>query len=55
MNKCKVIIWGLGNVGRSAVRMIAERSQKIELVAAVDVDVNKIGKKTRANFLDLIQ
>ena len=40
----KVIIWGLGNVGRSAVRMIAERRKELDLVAVVDVDPNKVGK-----------
>lgn len=44
MNKYKVIIWGLGNVGRSAVRMMAERKDSLELVAVVDVDPKKIGK-----------
>lgn len=44
MGKYKVIIWGLGNVGRSAVRMIAERKNTLELVAVVDVDPNKVGK-----------
>jgi len=44
MNKYKVIIWGLGNVGRSAIRMIAERRDTLELVAVVDVDPKKIGK-----------
>ncbi|AKP67189.1 hypothetical protein [Companilactobacillus ginsenosidimutans] len=44
MSKTKVIIWGLGNVGRSAVRMLAERKNLFDLVAAVDVDPNKIGK-----------
>ena len=44
MGKYKVIIWGLGNVGRSAVRMIAERTEMLELVAAVDVDPKKVGK-----------
>lgn len=44
MGKYKVIIWGLGNVGRSAVRMIAERTNAFELVAVVDVDPKKIGK-----------
>lgn len=44
MDKYKVIIWGLGNVGRSAVRMIAERTEMMELVAVVDVDPNKVGK-----------
>jgi len=43
MKKYKVIIWGLGNVGRSAVRMISEK-KTLELVAAVDIDPNKVGK-----------
>lgn len=44
MSKYKVIVWGLGNVGRSAIRMISERKNILELVAAVDVDPKKVGK-----------
>jgi len=43
MKKYKVIVWGLGNVGRAAVRMIMEK-ETLELVGAVDVDPSKIGK-----------
>ncbi|MDF2611838.1 MAG: hypothetical protein K0R92_3312 [Lachnospiraceae bacterium] len=43
MKKYKVIIWGLGNVGRAAVRMIMEK-ESLELVGAVDLDPNKVGK-----------
>ena len=43
MKQYKVIIWGLGNVGRAAVRMIGER-KSVKLVAAVDIDPNKVGK-----------
>jgi len=43
MEKYKVIIWGLGSVGRYAVKMIMDKST-LELVGAVDVDENKIGK-----------
>ena len=43
MKKYKVIVWGLGNVGRAAVRMIMEK-ESLELVGAIDVDPNKIGK-----------
>jgi 4-hydroxy-tetrahydrodipicolinate reductase len=43
MKKYKVIVWGLGNVGRAAIRMIMEK-QTLELVGAIDVDPNKIGK-----------
>lgn len=43
MKKYKVIVWGLGNVGRAAVRMIIEK-ESLELVGAIDVDPNKIGK-----------
>ena len=44
MRTYKVIIWGLGNVGRSAVRMISERRNTLKLVAAVDVDPRKVGR-----------
>jgi hypothetical protein len=43
MKKYKVIVWGLGNVGRAAVRMIMEK-ESLELVGAVDLDPNKVGK-----------
>jgi len=43
MKKYKVIIWGLGNVGRAAVRMCIEK-ECLELVGAVDVDPKKIGQ-----------
>ncbi len=43
MKKYKVIVWGLGNVGRAAIRMIQSK-KCLELVGAVDVDPNKIGK-----------
>lgn len=43
MKKYRVIVWGLGNVGRAAIRMIIN-SQQLELVGAVDVDPQKIGK-----------
>lgn len=43
MRQYRVIIWGLGNVGRAAVRMIGER-QSVKLVAAVDNDPEKVGK-----------
>lgn len=43
MKTYRVIVWGLGNVGRAAVRMIL-RSKSLELVGAVDVDESKIGK-----------
>lgn len=49
MKQYKVIIWGLGNVGRAAVRMIGER-KSVKLVAAVDVDPNKIGKDAAGLF-----
>lgn len=50
MKKIKVIIWGLGNVGRSAVRMLEERRNAFELVAVVDVDPKKIGKDAGEYF-----
>jgi hypothetical protein len=43
MRKYKVIIWGLGNVGRAAVRMCIEK-ESLELVGVLDVDPNKVGK-----------
>lgn len=43
MKKYRVIVWGLGNVGRAAIRMILN-SQQLELVGAIDVDPQKIGK-----------
>ena len=43
MRKYKVIIWGLGNVGRAAVRMCMEK-ESLELVGVLDVDPKKIGK-----------
>lgn len=43
MKKYKVIIRGLGNVGRAAVRMILDK-KSLELVGAIDVDPKKIGK-----------
>lgn len=49
MKQYKVIIWGLGNVGRAAVRMIGER-KSVKLVAAVDTDPNKIGKDAAGLF-----
>ena len=49
MEPYKVIIWGLGNVGRVAVRMIGER-QSVQLVAAVDNDPEKIGKDAAGLF-----
>lgn len=43
MKQYKVIVWGLGNVGRAAIRMIQEK-ESLQLVGAVDVDPKKIGK-----------
>lgn len=43
MKTYKVIIWGLGNVGRAALRMIMDK-ESLCLVGAVDVDPNKVGK-----------
>ncbi len=43
MKKYKVIIWGLGNVGRSALIHVQSK-ESLELVAVYDVDPNKIGK-----------
>jgi hypothetical protein len=43
MKKYKVIVWGLGNVGRAAIRMIMDK-ESLSLVGVIDVDPNKIGK-----------
>lgn len=43
MKKYKVIIYGLGNVGRAALRMIMDK-ESLELVAAIDLDPKKVGK-----------
>ena len=43
MKKYKVIIWGLGNVGRSALVHILSK-KTLELVGVYDVDPNKVGK-----------
>lgn len=43
MKKYRVIIWGLGSVGRYAVKMILQK-KSLELVAAIDVDPEKVGK-----------
>ena len=50
MKKYKVIVWGLGSVGRYAVKMIQSK-KSLELVGAVDVDPKKVGK-TRGKSLD---
>lgn len=39
----KVIIWGLGSVGRSALQIINEK-KSLKLVAAYDVDPKKVGR-----------
>jgi len=43
MKKYRVIIWGLGNVGRVATRMCMQK-ESLELVAAVDVAPDKVGR-----------
>lgn len=43
MKSYKVIIWGLGNVGRSALNHV-QAKESLELVAVYDVDPNKVGK-----------
>jgi len=43
MKKFKVIVWGLGSVGRYAIKMIMQK-QSLELVAAVDIDETKVGQ-----------
>ena len=39
----RVIIWGLGSVGRSALQIINAK-QSLRLVAAYDIDPKKIGR-----------
>ena len=43
MKQYKIIVWGLGNVGRAAIRMIQEK-ESLKLIGAVDVDPKKVGK-----------
>lgn len=43
MEKYKIIIWGLGSVGKSALKIINARKQ-LELVGAIDVDPRKVGQ-----------
>jgi hypothetical protein len=43
MKKYKVIIWGLGTVGKSALDVIRER-ESLELVGVFDVDDKKVGR-----------
>lgn len=43
MKKYRVIVWGLGSVGRYAVKMIMQK-KSLELAAVIDVDPQKVGK-----------
>ena len=43
MRKYKVIVWGLGNVGKVAVKMCMEK-KSLKLVGAIDVDPKKVGR-----------
>ena len=43
MENYKLIIWGLGHVGKSAVRQIVQR-KSLQLVAVYDNDESKIGQ-----------
>lgn len=43
MRKYRVIIWGLGSVGRYAVKMIQQK-KSLELVGAIDVNPAKVGR-----------
>jgi len=49
MKKYRVIIWGLGNVGRIAVRMCMER-ESLELVGVIDIAPDKVGKNAGEIF-----
>jgi hypothetical protein len=43
MKQYRVIVWGLGNVGKVAVKMCMEKSE-LKIVGAIDVDSSKVGK-----------
>jgi hypothetical protein len=43
MKEYRVIIWGLGSVGRYAVKMIQQKNS-LKLVGAIDVDPAKVGR-----------
>ena len=43
MENYKVIVWGLGHVGKAAVRQLVQR-KSLELVAVYDTDEAKIGQ-----------
>ena len=43
MKKYRVIIWGMGSVGRYAVKMIQQK-KSLELVGAIDIDPSKVGR-----------
>lgn len=43
MKKYRVIVWGLGSVGRYAVKMLQQR-KTLELVGAIDNDPAKVGR-----------
>lgn len=49
MKKYKVIVWGLGSVGRYAIKMIQSK-QSLELVGAIDVDPKKVGQDSGTLF-----
>lgn len=43
MKQYRVIIWGLGHVGRYAIKML-ERKRSLKLVGAIDIDPKKVGR-----------
>ena len=49
MKKYKVIVWGLGSVGRYAVKMILGK-KSLQLVGAIDVDPAKVWTRCRRTF-----
>ncbi len=49
MKRYRVIIWGLGSVGRYAVKMIQQK-KTLELVGAIDIDPAKVGKDSGELF-----
>lgn len=44
MEKYRVIIWGLGHVGQSAIRHLQQKKDSVEIVGVYDVDPEKKGK-----------
>lgn len=43
MKKYRVIVWGLGSVGRYAIKMIMQK-ESLQLVGAIDIDPEKVAR-----------